>query len=125
MQTIRCAHPALSNPLQDLATRPARKSKSDETPGISTGGSVVPPATSPKVSRAAITGVPLIVKTSDNGAKVLDAGWGMKRFIHREDIGTTIYSVLGVDGRKTISSPLRPRLWAPARLPSPGYGPYF
>jgi hypothetical protein len=111
--------PALSNLLQDLATRkrPDGKSLLDETLVISTGEFGRTPgritqglkgrdhyqyAFSGLFAGGGVKGGQIIGKTSDDGAKVLDAGWGVKRSIYMEDIATTIYSVMGIDWRKTI-----------------------
>ena len=49
-----------------------------------------------------VKGGQIIGKTSEDGGKVVDAGWCVKRSIYMEDIATTIYSVMGIDWRKSI-----------------------
>ena len=53
---------------------------------------------------AGIKGGRALGKTDEQGAKIVDTGWGVKRPIYMEDIATTIYSALGIDWTKTIKT---------------------
>lgn len=44
----------------------------------------------------------VIGKTDENGAKVVESGWDLKRSIYMEDIVTTVYSALGIDWTKKV-----------------------
>ncbi|MCX6604436.1 MAG: DUF1501 domain-containing protein [Acidobacteria bacterium] len=118
----QCAEldPALSNLLEDLATRkrPDGRSLLDETLVISAGEFGRTPglvsaglkgrdhyqyAFSGLFAGGGVKGGQIIGKTNEDGSKVLDAGWGAKRSIYMEDIATTIYSAMGIDWRKKIT----------------------
>lgn len=111
--------PALSNLIDDLATRkrPDGRSLLEETLLISLGEFGRTPgnlttglkgrdhyqyAFSGLFAGGGVQGGRIIGKTSADGAQVVDAGWGVKRSIYMEDIATTIYSAMGIDWRKTI-----------------------
>lgn len=117
----QCAEldPALSNLLEDLATRkrPDGRSLLEETLVISTGefgrtpGLITPGlkgrdhyqyAFSGLFAGGGVKGGQIIGKTNEDGSKIVDAGWGVKRSVYMEDIATTIYSVMGIDWRKTV-----------------------
>ena len=118
----QCAEldPALSNLLEDLATRkrPDGRSLLEETLVISAGEFGRTPglvsaglkgrdhyqyAFSGLFAGGGVKGGQIIGKTNEDGSKVLDAGWGAKRSIYMEDIATTIYSAMGIDWRKKIT----------------------
>lgn len=118
----QCAEldPALSNLLEDLATRkrPDGRSLLEETLVISAGEFGRTPgllttglkgrdhyqyAFSGLFAGGGVKGGQIIGKTNEDGSKVIDAGWGAKRSIYMEDIATTIYSAMGIDWRKKIT----------------------
>lgn len=111
--------PALSNLLEDLATRKRANGTSllDETLVIAVGefgrtpGNITDGLKGRDHYQYAFTGLfagggvkggQIIGKTNADGSKIVDAGWGVKRSIYTEDIATTIYSAMGIDWRKTI-----------------------
>jgi hypothetical protein len=111
--------PALSSLLEDLATRKRKDGKSllDETLVISMGEFGRTPgnlndglngrdhyqyAFTGLFAGGGVKGGGIVGKTDDEGAKVIDPGWGVKRSIYMEDIATTIYSAMGIDWRKSI-----------------------
>jgi hypothetical protein len=46
----------------------------------------------------------VIGRTDEMGAKIIDTGWGQKRSVYMEDIATTIYSAMGIDWTKKITT---------------------
>jgi hypothetical protein len=118
---LRCQEldPALSSLIEDLASRKRKDGRTllDETLVISMGEFGRTPgnltdglkgrdhyqyAYSGLFAGGGVRGGQIIGKTSEDGSKVVDAGWGVKRSIYMEDIATTIYSVMGIDWRKSI-----------------------
>ncbi|MGH9147154.1 MAG: DUF1501 domain-containing protein [Vicinamibacterales bacterium] len=109
---------ALSSLLEDLATRKRADGRTllDETMVVSFGEfGRTPGDLSPLNGRDhyqyALTGLfagggvqggRVIGKTDDMGAKVMEAGWNVKRSVYMEDVATTMYSALGIDWSKTI-----------------------
>ena len=96
----QCAEldPALSNLLEDLATR-----KRPDGRSLLKGRDHYQYAFSGLFAGGGVKGGQIIGKTNENGSKVIDAGWGTKRSIYMEDIATTIYSSMGIDWRKKIT----------------------
>ncbi|MBM3787119.1 MAG: DUF1501 domain-containing protein [Acidobacteria bacterium] len=111
--------PALSSLLEDLGTRKRANGSTllDETLIVTMGefgrtpGNITEGLKGRDHYQYAFTGLfagggvkggQIIGKTSDDGGKVVDSGWGVKRSIYMEDIATTIYSAMGIDWRKTV-----------------------
>lgn len=53
---------------------------------------------------AGVKGAQIIGATDETGGKVADPGWNKKRPIYPEDVTATIYSTLGIDWAKKITS---------------------
>ncbi|MBM3727969.1 MAG: DUF1501 domain-containing protein [Acidobacteria bacterium] len=112
---------ALGSFLEDLATRkrPGGGSLLDETlvvcmgefgrtPGALTQGlkgrDHYQYAFTVLMAGGGVKGGRVIGRTDEMGAKVVDAGWGVKRSIYMEDIATTVYSALGIDWGKSVKA---------------------
>ena len=109
---------ALSSLLEDLATRKRADGRTllDETMVVCFGEFGRTPGDLSPLNgrdhyRYALTGLfagggvqggRVIGKTDDMGAKVMEAGWNVKRSVYMEDVATTMYSALGIDWSKII-----------------------
>ena len=51
-----------------------------------------------------VQGGRVLGKTDEMGAKVVDPGWSARRPIYMEDIATTVYSALGIDWTKKVTT---------------------
>ncbi|MFN7922530.1 MAG: DUF1501 domain-containing protein [Bryobacteraceae bacterium] len=112
--------PALSSLIEDLATRKRADGTTlleetmvvcmgefGRTPGALTGlngRDHYQYAFTILMAGGGIKGGQIIGKTDEQGAKVIDPGWGVKRSVYMEDLATTVYSALGIDWKKKIQN---------------------